>query len=523
MADTTSSGNEGQLAGIHPGRLFVGSCMALVSTSVAFAVIGDIMGTLKTHFILTNEDVGYISGAALWGFTISIFILGPLVDALGMRLLIWFAFICHSIGPLVMISATGFWMLFWGALILALGNGTVEAACNPLVATIYPDRKTEKLNQFHVWFPGGIVIGGLICFGLGWIGNASWQVRLGVILIPTVIYGFLFLGQKFPATERVQSGVSFGGMFQATFFRPLFLVLFFCMMITASIELGPNRWVPAILEAGGIHGILVLVWISGLMAVLRFFAGPLVHRLSPTGILLGSAILSGIGLFWLSFAESTAIAFAAATVFAVGICYFWPTMLGVVSERVPKGGALALALMGGIGMLIVGLVTTPNMGKIADKYLHDQLPAAKTTACLEEIVETYPALKAEAKGRQGEDIQHAIDLATQVLTAANEADGSLPPKDTANALRAAAGYWPADQEAQSIIEKALMEKTGLTLTQRAQLASKRAKQELLDPSDNYGGRMSFRWVAPLAIIIVIIFGILYARDRAKGGYQVEKI
>jgi len=224
MADPTTDRGAESLAGVNPGRLFTGSCLALISTSVCFAVIGDIMNTLKTEFVLTNEQAGLIGGAALWGFTISIFALGPLVDALSMRLLIWFAFICHSVGALVLISAGGFWTLFWGALILALGNGTVEAACNPLVATIYPDRKTEKLNQFHVWFPGGIVIGGLICFFLGRMDIVSWQIRVAVILVPTIIYGFLFIGQKFPATERVQSGVSFGGMFQATFYRPLFLV-----------------------------------------------------------------------------------------------------------------------------------------------------------------------------------------------------------------------------------------------------------------------------------------------------------
>ncbi|HUU95937.1 MAG TPA: MFS transporter, partial [Phycisphaerae bacterium] len=287
-------------------RLFVGSCFALVATSVCFGVVGAIMGTLKEQFILSNEQVGWIGGAALWGFTVSIFVLGPLCDVLGMRNLLRFALVCHALGTLLMIFATGFWTLFFGALILALGNGTVEAACNPLVATVYPDQKTKKLNQFHVWFPGGIVIGAVASFGLDKLAAAMntstllalelWQFKLALILIPTVVYGIIFTGQKFPATERVQSGVSFGGMIAGTLLRPLFLILLACMAITASLELGPNRWVPAVLEAGGIHGILVLAYISGLMAVLRFFAGPVVHRLSPTGILVGSAILSGIGL-----------------------------------------------------------------------------------------------------------------------------------------------------------------------------------------------------------------------------------
>jgi len=486
------------MAGIHPDRLFVGSCFSLIATAVAFAVVGAVMGPLKEEFILTNQQVGWIAGAALWGFTISIFILGPLCDALGMKTLMWFAFVCHFVGVIVMIAANGFWMLFFGALIIALGNGTVEAACNPLVATIYPDRKIQKLNQFHMWFPGGIVIGGLIAFFLNEIQIASWQVKLAVILIPTIVYGILFLGQKFPATERLQAGVSFGGMVTATLGRPLFLLLFFCMMMTASMELGPNRWIPAVLESGGIPGILVLVWISGLMAVLRYFAGPVVHRLSPTGILFGSAILSGVGLLWLSFAESGAVAFVSATVFAVGVCYYWPTMLGVVAERVPKGGALALALMGGIGMAIVGLVTSPVMGQIADKYAHGQLPVQETTVCLQQVVSDFPALKAEAKGETGEDIQAAIDAAQGVLDEAGAAAGELPMITTANALREvirSGGDAEAAKEAGA----------------------------LLGPADNYGGRVSFRYVAPLAIILAIIFGLLFASDRAKGGYKVEKI
>ena len=486
----------GGLAGVNPDRLFLGSCMALIATSVAFAVIGDIMGPLKTQFILTNERVGWIGGAALWGFTVSIFVFGPLVDVLGMRNLLYVAFLGHSVGVLLMIFAGGFWMLFFGALILAMGNGTVEAVCNPLVATIYPKDKTTKLNRFHVWFPGGIVIGGVICFLLGQANVTSWQLRLCLILIPTVVYGILFFGQKFPATERVQSGLSFGDMVAQTFFRPLFILLFLCMMITASLELGPNRWIPAILQAGGIRGILVLVWISGLMAVLRFFAGTIVHRLSPTGVLPVSAILAGVGLFWLSYAETGAVAFAAATVFALGVCYFWPTMLGVVSERVPKGGALALALMGGIGMLASGSIASPWMGRVADKHLPDRLDIVATKACLEKVVAQFPALKEKA-GKLGEDLVPAIDAAQKVL-AAEKQSGALPHPDTANALRAVIG---------SKADSPLVKEAG----------------DVLNPADNYGGRMSFRFLAPFSIIIIVVFGAIYLTDRAKGGYKQEHI
>ena len=483
----------------NAGRLFLGSCLALIATSVAFAVIGDIMGTLKNVFVLTNTQVGWIGGAALWGFTVSMIVLGPLCDALGMKRLLWFALICHLAGPLVMIFANGFTMLFVGALVLALGNGTVEAACNPLVTTLYPDNKTVKLNQFHVWFPGGIVIGGLLCFLLSQSGNNSWQLRLVLVMVPAIIYGILFIGQSFPATERVQSGVSFGGMWKATFMRPLFWVLFICMGITASLELGPNRWIPAILQAGGMHGILVLVWITGLMAVLRNFAGPFVHRLSPPGLLCISAVLGGLGLYWLSFAESIGMAIAAATVFALGVCFFWPTMLGVVAERIPKGGALALAMMGGIGMLASGMIASPMIGSAADTYLKEKLPQAETTAVIEQIATTFPKLQAEAEGHLGEDLQPGIDSANAVL-AKIKADptGTLPHPDTANALRAAISSGVDDE----VVGKAA---------------------DILNPADNYGGRMSFRLIAPISIILVVVFGAMYLGDKRKGGYKAEEI
>ena len=481
-------------------RLFLGSCFGLIATSVCFAVIGAIMGTLKEQFALSNEQVGYIGGASIWGFTISIFVLGPLCDVLGMRNLLRFAVLCHAAGALLMIFANGYSMLFAGALTLSLGNGTIEAACNPLVATLYAEQKTKKLNQFHVWFPGGIVIGGVSSFLLDQVGITAWQIKIALILIPTVVYGFLLVGQRFPATERVQSGISFGGMVRGALMRPLFLILLVCMGITASLELGPGRWMPAVLEAGGIPGILVLAYISGLMAILRFFAGPVVHRLSPTGILVGSAVLSGIGLYWFSFAESTPMAFASATVFAVGVCYFWPTMLGVTSERVPQSGALGLSLMGGMGMLVVGLITAPQMGLIADDYLHEALPKDEAVVVLRRVADNYPRLAEQEIEPFKSEILAAVSKVNEILVAADA--GDLPAGKTADAMRLAISNAPKDAEAKAIV-------AGI--------------KSVLNPADNFGGRMSFRYVAPFSFVIMLVFGVLYLRDRVTGGYRAETI
>lgn len=481
MSDTTST---------DARRLFIGACFALIATSVAFATVGAVMLALKRDFILTNQQVGWIGGAALWGFAVSQLIFAPLCDTLGMRFLVRLAWIGHLIGTLVMIFATGFWLLFSGALIIAMANGLVEAACNPLVATLFPDNKTVKLNQFHVWFPGGIVLGGLAAYGLDAAGVGAWQIKLMLILIPTLIYGVLLLRQPFPATEGVAAGVSVRESFKAAFTTPFMWVMLIAMAMTASVELGPNRWVPAVLEAGGMPGILVLVWISGLMAVLRFKAGPVVKRLSPTGILLTSAIVSGLGLLGLYRWGSGAMAFVAATVFAVGVCYFWPTMLGVVSERVPRSGALGLGLMGAVGMATVGLVTAPQMGRIADIYAHDRIPAAEAAALFEDAVRVM-------KDEPDEDAYSAARDAAHVVHA-YRVDGNMPSPATANALRAIIGA-DADPD----------------LSSRA--------QAILGPADNYGGRISFIYVLPLCVILILIFGGMYWHDRRSGGYTTSDI
>ena len=489
-ADDLRTGGFSGSSDVDTGRLFLGSCVALVATSVAFATVGAIMLALKRDFVLTNQEVGWIGGAALWGFAVSQLVFAPLCDTLGMRFLLRLAFFGHLAGTVIMMVAGGFWTLFGGALVIAMANGLIEAACNPLVAALYPENKTVKLNQFHVWFPGGVVLGGLAAFGLDAVDITAWQLKLVLILIPTLAYGWLLLGQAFPATEGVQAGVSVREMFKAAFTTPLMWVMLVAMAMTASVELGPNRWVPAVLEAGGMAGILVLVWINGLMAVLRYRAGPVVKRLSPTGLLLASAVLSGVGLMGLSIWGSGWPTFAAATVFAVGVCYFWPTMLGVVSERVPRSGALGLGLMGTVGMATVGLVTAPTMGRIADRYSHELIPVEQTVRLLESGVSSLADI--------GNPDAQAAATASRNVVAEYRRTGDLPSPGTANALRA-------------------------LITSGASTELVDEARAVLGPADNYGGRISFRYVVPLCGALALIFGALYARDRRAGGYRVRRV
>ena len=340
------------------------------------------IGDWSSEFSLSKEDVGWIVGTAFWGFTMAMILMGPLVDVIGMKRVIYVAFAGHVAGILLTIFAQGFWSLFFSTLLIGVSNGSVEASTNPLITAMYVNDKTKKLNQFHVWFPGGIVIGGLMVFVLDWLGY-GWRTQMAAMLIPTLIYGVMFFGAKFPETERVTAGFSYKDMLKAVV-SPLFLFMAACMILTAATELGSNQWMTALLEnvmeKEGLNAILLLVWISGIMALGRSVAGPIVHRLSPSGVLLGSAVFSGIGLYLLSI-SSGYWSFGAAAVFAVGITYFWPTMLGFVNENIPKSGALGLAIMGGIGFL-GGAIAQPLLGKIYDlrlEKLGDELAAGSET------------------------------------------------------------------------------------------------------------------------------------------------
>tara|TARA_X000000950_G_scaffold259887_1_gene328709 strand:- start:1897 stop:3096 length:1200 start_codon:yes stop_codon:yes gene_type:complete len=365
---------------------------------MSFAIRGAAMSSWTEEFGLTNEQVGWINGTAFWGFTLAMLFGGPLCDAIGMRRIVGLGFVGHLAGILLTIFAWDYWSLFGGTLLFGIANGSVEAACNPLIAALYPANKTTKLNQFHVWFPGGIVIGGLVGYLMGKLG-LGWQAQFATMLLPLAAYAVLFVGQSMPKTERVEMGVSTGDMFAACL-HPVFLLLVICMLLTAATELGPNQWIPNIMENAGVSGLLVLVWITGLMAVGRQFAGPFVHRLQPLGMLLGSAILSAAGLFLMS-QTSGPMLFASATVFAFGVCFFWPTMLGYTNERFPKTGAMGLAIMGGAGMLSVSYVL-PVIGRWYDEGIANRIPEGVTAEALQsaeegsEVALQWASIQAEA-------------------------------------------------------------------------------------------------------------------------------
>jgi MFS family permease len=400
---------------VNSSRLFVAACLALLVTSLTFALRAKIEGVFSSEYGLTGEEIGWAFGPAFWGFTVAMYLGGLIIDAVKTKTIIWLAFVSHLIGLVLLLTAKDKTMLFISNVFIGFGNGNVEAACNPLVTTIFPHNKTKMLNRFHVWFPGGIVIGGILAWLLMSKLALSWHVLTSVLFIPLAAYGYLFMGQHIPETERVSSGVSYKDMFKnigAPFtiiavvsfmilaasvpsikidfnssltygilglivvavivegrvvnkMNLLFPLMLFCMFLTACTELGTNQWTNALLNNTGIDPMIILVVVTGIMAVGRFFAGPLIHKLNPPGVLLGSAVFSVIGLYLLSVAEGPGATFGSAIVFAIGVCYFWPTMLGFVAEYIPKSGALGLSIMGGAGMVATSMVL-PIMGRSID-------------------------------------------------------------------------------------------------------------------------------------------------------------
>jgi len=361
---------------INRTALFWASCLALLVTSLSFGIRAGILNQLGVEFQLSASELSVIAATAFWGFPLAVILGGMVVDIIGMKKLLVAAFVFHLLGIVLTIFATGYWTLFLSTLLIGIANGTVEAACNPLVATIYSDNKTTKLNHFHLWFPGGIVIGTLVVVLFNQIG-LGWQVQVATMIIPTLIYGYLFFKQDFPVTERVASGVSTGEMYKSLL-NPLFLFMIVCMFGTAITELFTGTWIDLLLRSINDNALLILTLTTGVMVIGRGLAEPVVHRFSPQGVLFMSAVLSTAGLYILGHSTGNML-FVGALVFGMGVCYFWPTMLGFVAEYLPKTGAVGLNLMGGAGMFAVSIYTM-FMGGFYDGLLSSKLPAGADLA-----------------------------------------------------------------------------------------------------------------------------------------------
>ena len=331
----------------NANRLFYGSCFALITTALSFSIRAGILPQLGEELSLSATQLGFINQMWFLGFPISMVIGGLIYHKVGGKAIMQFAFFAHAIGIIMTIYSGSYTGLLISTLLIGLGNGCTEAACNPMIADAYQgNRMSKMMNRFHMWFPGGIVIGSLVSKFMTDAGM-SWESQIWVIMIPTLIYAYMFFGQKWPKA-KVEEAATLSGNFKAMI-SPLFLFMVACMALTAISEFGPQQWTSIILSKSGAEPMLILALVTGLMAVARYFGGDMVHKFDQTGVLLGSSVLATIGVYLFS-TQTGAMAYVAAIFFALGIAYFWPNMIGFIADKVPKSGALGMSVLGAVGM-----------------------------------------------------------------------------------------------------------------------------------------------------------------------------
>lgn len=383
------------------GKIFWASFLTLIAAGMGFAVRSDVLAEWELKFGFTKTDLGTITGGGLTGMAFTIIGFSLFADRIGYKVILIGAFLLHVSSAIVTLAATPvfeaygqnatYWCLYVAMFLFSLANGMCEAAINPLVATLYPKQKTHYLNILHAGWPGGLILGGLLAYGF--VGADSlvaqwslpyprWEVAMLFFLIPTLWYGIIVFKEKFPISEARAAGVKFGDML-AEFAAPVLLFLLLLHAMVGYVELGTDSWISNIMGGYIKNSVLLLVYTAGLMFVLRFFAGPIVEHINPLGLLFVSAILGCIGLFSMGslvgIGSLTAI-LVAATVYGVGKSFLWPTMLGVVGERFPKGGALAMGAMGGIGMLSAGMLGGPGIGYTQDYSASEKLQELSPSA-----------------------------------------------------------------------------------------------------------------------------------------------
>ncbi|MEM7233581.1 MAG: MFS transporter, partial [Planctomycetota bacterium] len=382
-------------------KIFIASFVTLIAAGVGFAVRGGILGQWSSLYGFTQTDLGTITGGGLVGFGAVILFASLITDNIGYKKILVIAFILHALsaavtlaaGPVYAAMGTGatYWVLYIGMFMFAVANGLCEAVINPLTANLYPEKKTHYLNILHAGWPGGLILGGLIISAMG---SMHWTIPMGLFLIPTVIYGFMVITSNFPDSDVKKAGISFDVMLKSAL-SPVFLFLLVLHACIGYVELGTDSWIQSItntISEG--QGPMLFIYASAIMFILRFFAGPIVEKINPLGLLTVSSILGCVGLLLLGTVESAALVWVSVTVYGLGKTFLWPTMLGVVGERFPKGGALTMGLIGGVGMLSAGFLGTPGIG-----YKQDYFASQKLEELSKDAVTRYQS--AEEKGING--------------------------------------------------------------------------------------------------------------------------
>lgn len=371
-------------------RLFYGSCFALITTAFSFSIRAGILPQLGADFNLSATQLGFINQMWFLGFPISMVLGGIFYTSIGPKRIMTFAFFAHALGILLTIYSGGYVGLLISTLFIGLGNGCTEAACNPMIASAYSGKTMNTLlNRFHMWFPGGIVLGSLVSLLMTKL-DLGWEAQIWIILIPTIAYAYLFYGLEFPKPRAESASLAVNLKAMIT---PLFIFMCACMTLTAISEFGPEQWAQLILSKSGAEPMVVLALITGVMAVGRYFGGEFVHKFDQTGVLLGSAIFTVLGILLLS-TQTGAVVYVAAFIFAIGVCYFWPNMLGFTAEKIPLSGAIGMSIVGAFGMfstaiwqpIIGGWIDSARVQASATGLQGDALELAAGQATLQKML-----------------------------------------------------------------------------------------------------------------------------------------
>lgn len=498
-------------------RLFWASFITLIAAGIGFSIRASILKDWAAQFGFTQGELGNITGGGLVGFGLTIIVLSFIADKVGYGKLMALAFVLHLSSVIVTVAATpvftsmgrdaAYQCLWWGCFLFALGNGTCEAVINPLTATLYPKEKTHWLNILHAGWPGGLILGALLAvlfeqLNAGGSKTVSWEIQIATYGVPVLIYGILMAGQKFPKSEASSAGVTIGTMLREVL-APVLMMLLVLHALVGYVELGTDSWIANItgsIMKSSQQGLLLFIWTSGLMFILRFFAGPIVHRISPLGLLFVSGILGALGLTLLGSSETVTMCVIAATVYGFGKTFLWPTMLGVVSERFPRGGAVTLGLVGGVGMLSAGLLGGPGIGYKQDYFATQDLEKASP--------ETYTRYKVgepkgflffpKIAGLDGQKVATLNDDGKQLKIDQDLLEGKTrkesEEKELQNLKKLSA--WWADAKSHAAEDKPVVTAASL-----------------------HGGKMALKWTAAVPAAMAVGYLILIVYFQAIGGYK----
>ncbi|MCC6418089.1 MAG: MFS transporter [Gemmataceae bacterium] len=503
-------------------RLLWAGFFSIFAAGVGFSVRAGILPIWAERYNFTNLDLGTITGGGLVGFGVVI-ILGSLIaDRVGYGILMSLAFLMHVLSAVMVLFSDAvyglssdpetartlvYWNLYVSMFLFSIANGLCEVVVNPMTATLFPTRKTHFLNVLHAGWPGGLIAGGLVALLMNdpKIGNwqpgwkVDWMVQMSLFLVPVLIYGALLVGQRLPRSEAGEAGLSLGTML-SQFASPILLLLLFIHALVGYVELGTDSWISKItgqIMSEGALGRLFFVYTSALMFALRFFAGPLERVLTPLGLLFVCAVVACGGLLLLGSAEGVLMCLLAVTVYGFGKTFFWPTMLAVASERFPRGGAVVLGAMGGVGMLSAGLLGGPGIGFKQDYYASTNLKAKDPR--------TYDRYKVEQENTflgvfhvQGLNQQKVALLRLATKTPRSPTDEADMNKLLENA--ALREWW---------------EREGRTHVSQDEKPVERA--------DLYGGRMALMVTAAVPATMAVLYLLLILYFAAKGGYKPEVI